>query len=197
MLPTRHCAAPPRAASLLHASCRPLLSLLPQREGDKLRGTKPVEAGIVKKLKEHLIKLLPTVYYLEQASYILLQATPTGCIDLNETPVGTDEWTLEFISRMRALEPATLRGLGTDYLFDRFSGKPMARANLISAEVTMLLLKQSVETFRLFSGEPSTCVEPAWLALLHFGKAPFCVARDVCRARLPMLADPARSQKPS
>jgi len=43
--------------------------LPPQREGDKLRGTNPVEAGVLKKLKEHLLKILPTIHFLELASY--------------------------------------------------------------------------------------------------------------------------------
>jgi hypothetical protein len=197
---------PPALAQhlLLHTSCRPFPSLPPQREGDKLRGTNPVEAGVLKKLKEHLLKILPTIHFLELASYILLQETPEGRMNLNQTPVGTDQWTLEFISRIRGLGPVTLRGLGTDYLFDRFAGQPMARASLTSVEVTMLLLRQSAETFRLFAGEESTCIEPVWLALLHYIKGPFVVARDVRHAShlrtpspRPAHAQPTPSPRPA
>jgi len=152
------------------------------RQGDALRATNPVEAGIVKKCKEHLGKTLPVVFFIEFASILIRLPTGQGHVNLMNTPVGTDAWTVEFITRLRSLDESDLELFGIDYLFDPFSGRIFPRANLISSQITIKLIEQSLEVFRLFLGH-SVTVEPAWLALLHC-KMPFVTARDVKDVRV-------------
>jgi len=169
----------PNACSLLAQSWNGF-----DRAGDKLRGTKPVEAGIQKKHKDHLGKLSPTNFYGEFSAFILFGSTPgpASKVDLLKDAMGGDEWTLEFIGRIRHLKEADLLTLGIEYLFDPFAGLPTPRSNKVSAEVTALLCKHSVEAFQTFLHN-KTVAEPAWLVLLH-AKSPMLVARHVRDARV-------------
>lgn len=145
--------------------------------GDKLRSSKPVMAGIHKKCKEHLSKVMPTTFFLEFGAYILRMPTLAGGIDLLSIPIGSDTWNLEFKGRVNNLSEPEIERLGIEYLFDPFRGEPMACANPISVEITTLLVAQSVEGFELFLS-PKAPGEPSWCALLHY-KAPMLIARSV------------------
>ena len=153
--------------------------------GDALRSTKPVEAGILKKCKEHATKLLPTIFYIEFCAYILSQPTPPGHLNLRTEPVGGDDWNLEFVSRIKDMRREELVELDIEYIFDPFQGLPRPRACLVATEVTLLLVQQSYQIFSTFlSPEKAAVAEPAWTALLF---------RFFCSTHLPRIPITSRN----